>query len=258
MQNFIITALLISMFSCTMSKEVAEKKEQNKNGGKLAESLQQKKSEGIDFFAKGSLPASWNLEIEFDKIIRFKSLDGTDYKSSPAGAVEDKASNTSAYTTKAGKGNMVITIFKESCRDALSNESFDKRIVVEVDGKRYEGCGQYLFDANLEGKWILDKISSRSVDANQFAKGLPVLFLELASGKVTGHDGCNDITGTMEVMGNRIKFSPLGGTKMACPGNKKENEFIHKLNDKYASYFFKDGMLNLYLIDDSIISFRKA
>jgi len=153
---------------------------------------------------------------------------------------------------------MLISLFKEGCTDALSGEKFSKKITVEVDGKRYEGCGQYLSDAALNGKWILEKIGSRTIQAADFAKGLPELVFNLEAGSLAGHDGCNRINGSMEVQGNRIKFGPLASTKMACPGNKAENNFTQKISSQTATYYFTAGQLVLYLIDDSIITFKKA
>lgn len=258
MKNFLAILLLVTAFSCNGTKNAATKKEEATNQAILSESLQQKNKEGIDLFAKGNVPASWTLEMDFDKIIRFKSLDGTSYNSTPVAPVENAATGSSVYTTKAGKGDLVITLFKESCTDKLSGERFNQKITVEADGKRYEGCGRYLFDTNLNGKWILEKIDNRMLSAADFAKGLPELAFDLAAGSLSGHDGCNRIMGSMEVLGNRIKFSAVAGTKMACPGNKKENELVHKLSNQVATYFFKDGQLVLYLIDDSMVVFKKA
>jgi len=257
MKNF-LAVIPFFIISCSGTKQSAETKKEMNNQAVLAESLQQKQKEGIDLFAKGAIPASWTLEIDFDRIIRFRSLDGTDYKSSPVSAVENAISNSSIYTTRANKGNMVITVYREACTDALSAEKFNKKITVDVDGKRYEGCGQYLANSSLNGKWTLEKVSGRAVTAAEFAKGLPELEFDIEGGKLSGHDGCNRINGSMEVQGNRIKFAGLASTKMACPGNKKENEFTQKLSNQVAGYFFSNGQLILYLIDDSTISFNRS
>lgn len=258
MKHLVAFLLLLSVAACNGSKQSAAKKEEAKTQAVLEESLQQKQAAGTDLYAKGSIPSSWTLEIDFDRIIRFRSLDGTDYKSSPAAPVENTSNNSSTYLVKAGKGTMLISLFNQSCTDALSGEKFSKKITVEVDGKRYEGCGQYLSDPGLGGKWILEKIGSKTVLPADFAKGLPELVFNLESGDISGHDGCNRISGSMEVQGNRIKFGPLAGTKMACPGNKAENNFTQKISSNVATYYFKDGQLVLYLIDDSIITFKKA
>ena len=254
-------AILIAiniLLSCSGIKYATDKKEADKTQSALIETMQQKQLEGIDFFAKGSTASSWSLEIDFDKIIRFKSLDGDDVLSTPVGAVENTTNNSSVYTTKAGKGEMIITLFKEPCADKISGERYDKKVTVDVNGKRYEGCGQYLFDATLNGKWLLEKVGAKEVRATDFAKGLPEVDFNISKGTMSGHDGCNTISGQLEVQGNRIKFFGIAATKMACPGNNPAHNFVNKLSNSVATYYFKDGKLFLYLIDDSIVVFKKG
>ncbi|RYY42074.1 MAG: META domain-containing protein [Chitinophagaceae bacterium] len=203
--KFLLYFLLLSTAGCTASKDATLNK-RTAVAGVLSEVLQQKQAQGIDFFAKGAQPASWTLDIDFDKILRFQSLDGTDYKSTPVQPVVDELNKTSTYTTKAGKRNIVVILINESCTDGISGEKFSKKIRVEVDGRSYTGCGQYLYDNKLDGKWIVEKIDQQIVSAKDFAKGLPELSFNLNSGTLSGNDGCNSITGSIEVMGNRIKF----------------------------------------------------
>jgi heat shock protein HslJ len=249
---------ILALLSCGATKNTGNQKAADQTQAVLAEGLQQKQADGIDFYAKGSLPSSWSVEIDFDKIIRFKSLDGADVLSTPVKAVENTANNSVSYTTKAGNGEMVIQLFKEPCTDPLSGEKFNQKVTVDVNGKHYEGCGQYLSDAALNGKWILEKVGAKEVTAAEFAKGLPEINFDLSGGSITGHDGCNRITGAMQVQGNRIKFAAIAGTKMACPGNKPINDFVVKLSNAFATYYFKDGRLFLYLIDDSTVVFKKG
>ncbi|MBC7937407.1 MAG: META domain-containing protein [Rhizobacter sp.] len=256
MKNFIIFLFSIAVAACNTTKNSTAKKEDEKKQATFVESMQQKQAEGIDLFARGSVPSSWTLEIDFDKIIRFRSLDGADYKSTAVNPVYT-GNNTATFTTRAGMGNMVITLLNDGCTDALSGDKFNKKVTVDVDGKRYEGCGQYLVNETLNGKWILEKVSSIAVLAADFSKGLPELSFDLSGGSISGHDGCNHVNGSIEVQGSRIKFSALAGTKMACPGNKKENEFLHKLSSQVVTYYFSNGQLVLYLNDDSTIAFKK-
>lgn len=258
MKNLMALALLIIMVSCNSTKNSAAKKEDSKTPVTLTESLQLKQQQGIDLYAKGSIPASWTLEMDYDKIIRFQSLDGADFRSSPVPPVENKTNGSVSYTSKATNGNMVISLFKEGCTDALSGEKFNQKITVEVDGKKYEGCGQYLFDAALNGKWILQNVIGNPVTAKEFAKGLPEISFNLAGNTISGHDGCNNFNGSITVMGNQIKFSAIGSTKMACPANNKDAEFISKISNQVATYYFKDGLLYLYLIDDSTLGFSRG
>ncbi len=52
-----------------------------------------------------------------------------------------------------------------------------------------------------------------------------------ADGKVAGTGGCNRFFGGYEQKGDKLTFSPLGSTRMACPPDvmKKEQAFFEML-----------------------------
>lgn len=258
MKIFVAFIILLAVGSgCKTGGQQIAKQEKQLPAPVLSESLQQKQLNGVDFFARGNTPASWTLEMDFGNLIRFKSLDGTEVNSTAVQPIELPAERASSYTSKATNGDINILLYQEACTDVLSGEKYNKKVVVTVNGKRYEGCGQYLYDATLNGKWILEKINNKPLAAADFAKGLPQLELNMQAGKLTGHDGCNTVMGGFEVLGSKIKFQPLASTKMACPGNKTENEFTQLLSNHTVDYYFKDGQLFFYLPDDSIIIFKK-
>ncbi len=249
---------IVFMAGCKSSQPAINKENKPLPTPLLSESLLQKQQNGVDFFAKGSLPASWTLEMDFGNIIRFKSIDGPDQNSSAVSPVEQPATKTVTYTTNVTTGQMQVSVSEDACTDAISGEKYNKKVVVTVNGKRYEGCGQYLFDAALDGKWILQKINNRVLSAPDFPKGLPTFIFELAKNRVSGHDGCNTVSSTLEVLGSKIKFQPFISTKMACPNIKSENNFLHLLSDQTIDYYFKDGQLFFYLPDDSIMVFGRG
>ncbi len=45
-----------------------------------------------------------------------------------------------------------------------------------------------------------------------------------AEGRVVGHGGCNRFFGGYTLEGDRLRFSALGSTKMACPGDISDLE----------------------------------
>lgn len=258
MKLLVYFLLLFGLGGCKSSRQLASQQEKPLPPPVLPQSLVQKQLDGVDFFAKGSVPASWTLEMDFGNIIRFKSIDGPDLNSSAVSPVAQAGNKTVAYTTNVTTGQMLVTVSEEGCTDAISGDKFDKKVIVAVNGKRYEGCGQYLFDAALDGKWILEKINNKTLSASDFSKGLPEFIFELAKKRVSGHDGCNTVSSTMEVLGAKIKFNPFLSTKIACPNIKAENNFLHLLSNQTIDYYFKDGQLFFYLPDDSIVVFKKA
>lgn len=224
----------------------------------LSESMQMQQLNGVDFYAKGDIPVSWNLEMDFGNIIRFKALDGASYNSSPAKPIEIPASKIVSYTTKTTDGDMIIMVEDGTCEGNTSATGFNKKVTIKVNGKQYKGCGQYIFDAALNGEWMLEKINNVTLKASSFAKGLPLINIALASNRVSGNDGCNSFSGAMEVQGSKIKFGPIISTKMACPGMNSQDDFLVKLNDQYVSYSFTaEGKLLLSLIDDSSMELKR-
>ena len=66
-----------------------------------------------------------------------------------------------------------------------------------------------------------------------------------SDGKLSGSTGCNRMMGTAAVNGSRIKFSPIGTTKMMCKlpaGSIPENTFLSTLG-KAAKFSVADGKL---------------
>ena len=51
-------------------------------------------------------------------------------------------------------------------------------------------------------------------------------------GRISGSTGCNRLTGTYQLDGKALKFSPLAMTKMACPPplDAQERAFIQTIN----------------------------
>lgn len=221
----------------------------------LSGTLASKQLNGVDFFARGSLPSSWSLEMDFGNLLRFKSVDGTEANASAAQPVYVADQKATSFSSA---GNVQVMLYDEPCKDALTGESFNKRVTVTVKGKLYEGCGQYLYDATLHGKWVLQKVNNRPVNKTDFAKGLPLLNLDLQKQTLSGHDGCNQLSGGFEVMGSKIRFNNLALTKMACPGNTSGLEIAPRISTQTIDYYFKDGQLYFYLQDDSLLIFSKG
>ena len=86
---------------------------------------------------------------------------------------------------------------------------------------------------------------------------IPVFELNIEKKRLTGNDGCNIIGGNIEVQGSRIKFGNIVSTKMGCDKKSIENIISNLINNNIASYYFKEGKLYLYLIDDSLLIFKK-
>ncbi|RYF90558.1 MAG: hypothetical protein EOO03_03405, partial [Chitinophagaceae bacterium] len=162
-------SLMCIFASCNNSKKTTAPTAVS-DGTMLSATLAEKQMNGVDFFARGNSPATWSVEMEFGNLIRFKSLDGSDVNASAVQPVYIEAQKATIFTSGS---NIQVTLYDEPCKDAASGETFSKKVTVRVKDKVYEGCGQYLYDAKLNGSWKLQTMNGNPVLGNKFAKGAP-------------------------------------------------------------------------------------
>jgi heat shock protein HslJ/uncharacterized membrane protein len=248
-----IAILPFAFTACSSHKEMAGKK--MSAAPVLSESMKLQLDNGTDFYAKGNTPSTWSIEMDFENFIRFKSLDGTTQNSSMV--KPEQLPTVEKYLTKATNGEMEVLIYNEGCQEGTTAEKNNKKVVVTVNGTRYEGCGQYLYNPSLHGSWSLYKLNNIEAKVSDFAKGLPQLIFELVKGNMRGNDGCNSISSSITVTGNRIRFGDITSTKIFCTQNNAAFDFVSKLNNQWAVYSFEAGLLKLYLSDDSSVYFKK-
>ncbi|QIG48892.1 META domain-containing protein [Nordella sp. HKS 07] len=82
--------------------------------------------------------------------------------------------------------------------------------------------------SNPSGKWLAESIRRRGV-----IDSLQTVLDIAADGRVSGSGGCNRISGKADISGERITFSPLASTRMACAPAvmDQESKFLGALND---------------------------
>lgn len=111
--------------------------------------------------------------------------------------------------------------------------------------------------AKLDGvKWELKSLNDRDVKLTDNNSEVYLQFNE-AEKKVNGRGGCNRFFGNYEMDGDKLKFSPLGATRMACPDLQLETEFFKAL-ETVDTYSIKDGLLSLKSKDKVVAVFNKA
>lgn len=101
-------------------------------------------------------------------------------------------------------------------------------------------------DARLENKkWVLTELMGQEItfeDENSQA----FLMFDSTSGRVSGHDSCNRVMGSYEILeGNRLTFGRgMASTMMACPDMEIADGFNEVMN-KADNYTVADGVLSL-------------
>ncbi|MCP9753371.1 META domain-containing protein [Ferruginibacter sp. HRS2-29] len=255
LRYILYSLFLMGLFTaCNSSRETAIKKtEAEQLEIKLPDSLLQKQADGIDFFAEGNQPISWKIDMDIDKGYYFKASNGISFEI-PAvkpSRNSDIAANSYSYSSR--QGDMSVLVFDQSCAGTSG-----KKVEVTVNGTRYSGCGKDLYNNAINDTWILEKNDNQILHAKDFPHGLPKIVFTIAENKMTGSDGCSDISSSIRIQGSRISFSTITGGNGSCKNNSIRRIFMEKLSNKTADYYFRNGRLYLYLIDDSTLEFRKA
>ena len=98
----------------------------------------------------------------------------------------------------------------------------------------------------VEKYWKLIEIRGQKVTAENFASKEPHLILKSEDNRVNGNGGCNSFFGTYELQAdvNRISFSQIGSTRMACLKPTVEADFFNVL-ETVDNYTVKNDTLQL-------------
>jgi heat shock protein HslJ len=120
---------------------------------------------------------------------------------------------------------------------------------LDLKGKKITGelADKYILnqqgaDSLKDTPWKLVELRGKAI-AN--APKQPYLILATEDNRVSGNTSCNGFGGEYELLeGNRIKFSKMMHTMMACPNMSIENEFMQVL-EMADNYTLVNGVLNL-------------
>lgn len=105
---------------------------------------------------------------------------------------------------------------------------------------------RFIRPTKLDGTWVLEEFigtdrSAKTLD-QRFPNKKPTVTFE--SGKISGSNGCNNLTGAYVAIGKTIKMGNIATTRMACDG-VDENAFNSRFN-AVNSYEIVNGKLVLY------------
>jgi heat shock protein HslJ len=207
---------------------------------------------GVDYYGEGNSPTNWTLQININDTVRFNSDDGLTLNFAYHQLKKEISTEKEIYSTKLKAGNIVIEKYITSCETSL-----EKKVTFTFNSITYKGCGKYLSNKKIEGKWILEKIENIDVSLADYNK-IPEMFFDLEKNTVIGNDGCNSIKSTIGLEGKRIRFSNFTSTQRNCSKKNIASIIEKKISNRLVDYFFKDEKLYFYLIDDSILVFKHS
>ena len=112
--------------------------------------------------------------------------------------------------------------------------------------------------AALEGtEWRLVDIGGQPSPAGADSTRHPGFTLLADGRKVQGSAGCNRMTGTYQLDGQKLKFGPLATTRMACPAMQTETAFLKAL-EATTRYAVNGSSLTLYGADTAVARLEAA
>jgi len=253
MIKYIFIALsLLFTFGCSASNYCTSSSDGLNDEMKLNPSKYQEKFlKGIDFIARGNEPF-WNIEIDFDGKMTFTSLaEIENFSIEKSIKVIEKDDYVTLYQTKNDSGEINVTVTKIDCSDNMSGEKFDYSVSVSIKQSGaneltiFKGCGSYLYDFRLYDIWVMKEMTGIELDRNKLMKGLPTFEFNLTDMRFGGHAGCNNLSGTIEIKGNKIKFGSIISTMMACPDMTVEQAVVKALDKNSFTYKIEKMKLTL-------------
>jgi copper homeostasis protein (lipoprotein) len=125
----------------------------------------------------------------------------------------------------------------------------NKLIQLDMEGNQITGAlaDKYVLakaekegsDAGISGKkWKLVELNGTPVENTSGSGKEYFILLEQKENRISGYAGCNSFFGTCELKeGNRITFSKIGSTMMACPNMSLEQDLFKVLEtvDNYTT-----------------------
>ena len=258
MKQLLPVFCLAFAFSChNTGNALAKNKETNPPLPAQVIAEKNMQQQGIDFIAQGNAPVNWQLQLNYDDSVRFSAEDGLKLSFGCNRLKRDMNAERTTFTGKINNADVTIVITEGTCTVPTMREVFHKLVTFSFNSKQYTGCGKFLADNTLNAKWLLEKVGNTAILPEDYNR-IPVFQFNVEAGRFSGNDGCNTISGKIEVQGNRIKFDPIIETKMACMKKSIEKIIAANVSDKLVNYYFRNAKLYLYLPDDSLLVFGKG
>ena len=171
--------------------------------------------------------------------------------------------NVKLYKLQTELTTMDIQIRQTECINASSGMTSPYTVAVNFKkGKateftKLEGCGQYFTDYRLHDIWVLESMNGNTVYKDDFGKDLPSMEINSSANTFSGLAGCNRMTGELFYEYGTLRFKNVAVTKMLCPKEEKEQEFLTALQS-VASYSIGNNRLTLSNPDKVLLIFKKV
>ncbi len=251
---------VIIMFCITISSVSVSPKPYSSRMNDSATFTEKLYDQGILFYSTGNEPF-WSLRINRDSTISFDllgedKLNFTGYSSSKA-----MDANVMRVDSRTESASLSARIMESKCTDNMSGKEspYDVEITIRRGNggeKTFSGCGMYVPDFRLSGKWILKKIGAENIDEAAYGERIPFLEFNMADLKVSGVAGCNRVFGPVRNEGSYLRLGNLASTLMACPDNMRESDIIKGLQSS-TQYIVQENELILSNPNGELLTYHR-
>jgi heat shock protein HslJ len=220
-------------------------------------------SSAIYFKANGVDPL-WTLTISQYQVDFRTQASGFEPFSAPhMEPIKAMDSNIKLYRLHSGTAEMEVELAQMLCQNENSRERFPYAITIalkesgDTTATYFTGCGLYVTDSDLSGRWVLEQLKGDSVFASQFNDTLPYLQLHANGNSFSGYGGCNTINGRLYSERSLLRFTDMVLSRRPCATKPEEDKFINAL--QFSTQFVLEGdKLVLSNPGGRLLVFRRA
>ncbi len=110
---------------------------------------------------------------------------------------------------------------------------------------------------SLHDIWVLDSINNSPIIPDNFSYGTPYLEIDTTAKTVKGHTGCNSLSGSIKVNGDKMIFDSLVVLKSICNDKGFEKNFVKGLKSGHVTHKILNDKLFLNTSPTSVYVFRR-
>ena len=160
--------------------------------------------------------------------------------------------NSGNFEWNKEKNGIILKNIKEGTVPSQYKVGENRLVQLDMQGNAMTGAlaGNYILikgGSGIENRyWKLIEVNGKSVQPNDKRRKEPHLILHPEGRRVSGSGGCNNFTGTYQLQqNNRLSFSPLAATKMACLDADNTEDLLFKALTTADSYYAAGDTLQL-------------
>ena len=136
-----------------------------------------------------------------------------------------------------------------SNQNAISTNTVTTPLIVPTDAAATTSA---IYDI-----WVLDSINNKMPDSNFFSHGTPYFDFNEQKKTVSGHTGCNGLTGKLKVQGEKLIFDSLVVTAQTCKNKDFEKKLVNGFKSGRTTYKILNGNLHLNVDAGTNLIFRR-